>query len=459
MKARDAQKKQATRAKLKGKPGLNLENVTDEYEKDELRSPTEPAVENSRDKEIRYELENKSNSQFADSKNKNTGIFLADKTLLDQTDNFIKDDVSEEGWQKLFQKVVHHSVSAQAAGRLFSYKEVALAPPGVGSSDSSKGSDTSNIGNYTVNSTNVQLLAGSKNTVQLLKKTSSVHEEIVEDKEGNLDLSNEYENIGSLPNEAENQSNGSANPLPPEAEKQSDSETGKEPAKKLFAITPPYNPFTFPVFGSVPVPVHTEQGGIFSPSLSIASMIAVNPARRSPHQSATTRTPHGPRLSGGYNRSGNGVPRNKPFHNGEFNGDPNAYLAPSNGITFSQNGYPISLNGIETLPNGFLVSINGMLETQNGIPLSPVDLVEFSLVDSVEVPDKNQNEVEAKGSIEGSSNNLTVMASSTLQNVREEPRVSEVTQSDQSGGDEQSNCGPEETPTNKVAEDADILSA
>ncbi|CAI9761030.1 unnamed protein product [Fraxinus pennsylvanica] len=103
---------------------------------------------------------------------------------------------------------------------------------------------------------------------------------------------------------------------------------------------------------------------------------------------------------------------------------PNGYMAP-NDITFSPNGYPISPNDIETLPNGFPVSMN----------------------------DENQNEVEAEGSIEDSSSNLTVIASPTLQNVQEEPGVSEVTHSDQSGGNEKSHCGPEETPTDKVAED------
>ncbi|KAL2502423.1 Tetratricopeptide repeat (TPR)-like superfamily protein [Forsythia ovata] len=723
MKARDAQKKQA-RAKLKGKVDLNFERVTDEYQKDELHSPTEPVVENSSDKENRSELENKSEIQFADSTNKNSDIFLADKTPLDQIDDFVKDDVSEEGWQEAFPKgrspigrkpsgsrrpnlaklntnflntshpskprskpanftsprtssndnvaasglnphalkkfaksasfspklnnlsepatgkeksanpksapaspssnettkagSIVGSVSVQAAGKLFSYKEVALAPPGtivkavaeklpkessaenhqesketsvsetfknseevqaqktieeknplecikeieesveekkhehgdallaessqevstlaceekttdiltvttseaafesteggnghdsisgVGSCDSSKGSDTTIskneaietvVGNCTVTSTNVKHLAGLENTVQLLEKAASIPEETVADKEGNLHLPNENENNGSLPNEPENQSNGSANPLPPEVEKQSDAETGKEPAKKLSAAAPPFNPSTFPVFGSVPVPGHTEQGGILPPPVNIAPIIAVNPVRRSPHQSATARVPYGPRLSGGYSRSGNRVPRIKPFRNGEFNGDqsqfspptimnplaaefvpgqpwvpngypvaPNGYMAPPNGITFSPNGYPISPNGIATLPNGFPVSMNGMPETQNGLPVSPVDSVESSSVATVEVADENQNEVEAEtdevadenqneveaeGSIDGSSSNLTIIASPTSQNVQEEP------------GETMKNhiVDLKKTPTNKVAADTDTVSA
>ncbi|KAL2455850.1 Tetratricopeptide repeat (TPR)-like superfamily protein [Abeliophyllum distichum] len=719
MKARDAQKKQA-RAKLKGKVDLNFDRVTDEYQKDELPLPTEPVVENSSDKENRSELENKSEIQFADSTNKNNDIFLADKTPLDQTDDFVKDDVSEEGWQEAFPKgrspigrkpsgsrrpnlaklntnflntshpskprskttnftspktssndnaaasginphalkkfaksasfspklnilsgpatgkeksanpksapaspasnettkagSIVGSVSVQAAGKLFSYKEVALAPPGtivkavaeqlpkessaeeshqesketsvsetfknsekvqaqktieeknplecikeidesveekkhehgdallaessqevstlafeekttdiltvttsevaiesteggsghdsisgVGSCDSSKVSDTTIskneaietvVGNCTVTSTKVKHLAGLENTVQLLEKAASIPEETVADKEGNLHLPNENENNGSLPNEPENPSNESANPLPPEVEKQSDAETGKEPAKKLSAAAPPFNPSTFPVFGSVPVPGHTEQGGILPPPVNIAPIIAVNPVRRSPHQSATARVPYGPRLSGSYSRSGNRVPRIKPFRNGEYNGDqsqfspptimnplaaefvpgqpwvpngypvaPNGYMAPPNGITFSPNGYPISPNGIATLPNGFPVSMNGMPETQNGLPVSPVDSVESSPVATAEVADENENEVEAEGSIDGSSSNLTIIASPTSQNIQEEPGVSEGNHSDQSGDDEKSHCGPEETPTNKVAADTDIVSA
>ncbi|XP_022883180.1 protein TSS-like [Olea europaea var. sylvestris] len=711
MKAREAQKKQA-RAKLKGKVGSNCEGVTNEYEKDELHSPTEPVVENSSDKENRSELENKFDSQFADSTNTNTDTFLADKTLLDQTDDFVMDDVSEAGWQEAFPKgrspigrkpssswrpnlaklntnflntshpsknrskpanfksprtssnenaaasglsphaskklaksagfspklnnpsgaaaskeksanpksapgspasneatkagSIVGSASVQAAGKLFSYKEVALAPPGtivkavaeqlpkessaeenhqesketsvseafknskevqaqkmieeknplecvkemeesveqkkdehvdallaessqevstgaceekitvittaskseasvestddgnaqdsisVGSSDFSKGSDTNIVGNCTVTSTNVKLLADAENTVQLLEKAASIPKETMADKEGNLPLSNENENNGSLPNEAENQSNVIANPLPPEEEKQSDAETGKEPAKKLSATAPPFNPSTFLVFGSVPVPGHTEQGGLLPHPVNIAPVVAVNPVRRSPHQSATARVPYGPRLSGGYNRSGNRVTRNKPFNNGEFNGDqsqfspptimnplaaefvpgqpwvpngypvsPNGYMAASNGITFSPNGYPVSPNGIATLPNGFPVSMNGVLETQNGLPVSPVYSVESSSVATVEAAEENQNEVEAEaeGSVEGYSSNLTVIASPTSQNVQEGPRVSEETHSDQSGDNEKSRCGPEETPTEKVAEDPDIVSA
>ncbi|CAA2967445.1 TSS isoform X2 [Olea europaea subsp. europaea] len=711
MKAREAQKKQA-RAKLKGKVGINCEGVTNEYEKDELHSPTEPVVENSSDKENRSELENKFDSQFADSTNRNTDTFLADKTLLDQTDDFVMDDVSEAGWQEAFPKgrspigrkpssswrpnlaklntnflntshpsknrskpanfksprtssnenaaasglsphaskklaksagfspklnnpsgpaaskeksanpksapgspasneatkagSIVGSASVQAAGKLFSYKEVALAPPGtivkavaeqlpkessaeenhqesketsvseafknskevqaqkmieeknplecvkemeesveqkkdehvdallaessqevstgaceekitvittapkseasvestddgnaqdsisVGSSDFSKGSDTNIVGNCTVTSTNVKLLADAENTVQLQEKAASIPKETVADKDGNLPVSNENENNGSLPNEAENQSNVIANPLPPEEEKQSDSETGKVPAKKLSATAPPFNPSTFLVFGSVPVPGHTEQGGLLPHPVNIAPVVAVNPVRRSPHQSATARVPYGPRLSGGYNRSGNRVTRNKPFNNGEFNGDqsqfspptimnplaaefvpgqpwvpngypvsPNGYMATSNGITFSPNGYPVSPNGIATLPNGFPVSMNGVLETQNGLPVSPVYSVESSSVATVEAAEENQNEVEAEaeGSVEGYSSNLTVIASPTSQDVQEGPRVSEETHSDQSGDNEKSRCGPEETPTDKVAEDPDIVSA
>ncbi|KAL0345953.1 UNVERIFIED_CONTAM: protein TSS [Sesamum radiatum] len=102
IKARDAQKKQA-RAKLKGKMGPNWETETDEYHKDEVPSVNEPVAENSSDKENRSGLENKSESNFLDS-TKETDLFLADKAVSDEKNDFVNDDISEEGWQEAFPK-------------------------------------------------------------------------------------------------------------------------------------------------------------------------------------------------------------------------------------------------------------------------------------------------------------------------------------------------------------------
>ncbi|KAL2936460.1 Protein TSS [Bienertia sinuspersici] len=134
--------------------------------------------------------------------------------------------------------------------------------------------------------------------------------------------------------------------------------------------------------------------------------MAVSPIRRSPHQSATARVPYGPRLSGGYNRSGNKGNRIKPgIHNGEHMGDvnhfnppiimnphatefvpvqpwlPNGYPVSPNGYMGPPNGMPVSPNGYATMPtnvgaapnNDYQPSLKGIPEAQNGSPSSPND--------------------------------------------------------------------------------------
>ncbi|XP_050212325.1 protein REDUCED CHLOROPLAST COVERAGE 2 [Mercurialis annua] len=217
-------------------------------------------------------------------------------------------------------------------------------------------------------------------------------------------------------------------PIPTEGEKQDELEIGKETTKKLSAAAPPFNPSTVPVFGSVPVPVpgYKEHGGILPPPVNIPPMLAVNPVRRSPHQSATARVPYGPRLSGGFNRSGNRVPRNKPsFHNGEHNGylmvmNPHAAeFVPGqpwvpNGYPVSPNGYLASPNGLPLSPNGFSISPTGNLESPNGYPTSldgssPVSSVETPTYTSTDL-DAAENKTEAveEGCTEDSSTEVVV---------------------------------------------------
>ncbi|KAL5547598.1 hypothetical protein UlMin_002829 [Ulmus minor] len=185
-------------------------------------------------------------------------------------------------------------------------------------------------------------------------------------------------------------------PVPTEGEKQNEPESGKE-TKKLSAAAPPFNPSTIPVFGTIPVQGYKDHGGILPPPINIPPMLTVNPVRRSPHQSATARVPYGPRLSGGLNRGGNRVSRNKStYHNGEHTGDgnhfspprimnphavefvpgqawvPNGYPVSPNGYLAPQNGYPMSPNGIPLSPTGYPASLNGVPVTQNGFPVSPV---------------------------------------------------------------------------------------
>uniref|UniRef100_A0A1J3JXP1 Clustered mitochondria protein n=1 Tax=Noccaea caerulescens TaxID=107243 RepID=A0A1J3JXP1_NOCCA len=174
--------------------------------------------------------------------------------------------------------------------------------------------------------------------------------------------------------------NGDSSPKSSEAadgEKQEASEAQKEMSKKLSASAPPYTPTTIPIFGSIAVPGFKEHGGILPSPLNIPPMLPVNHVRRStPHQSVTARVPYGPRLSGGgYNRSGNRVPRNKPSFsnstesNGEANGprimNPHAAEFIPSQPWVVPNGYPVS-------PNGYLASPNGAEIMQNGYPLSPV---------------------------------------------------------------------------------------
>ncbi|XP_062078483.1 protein REDUCED CHLOROPLAST COVERAGE 2 isoform X2 [Humulus lupulus] len=165
--------------------------------------------------------------------------------------------------------------------------------------------------------------------------------------------------------------------VPTEGEKQDEAETGKESTKKLSAAAPPFNPTTIPIFGTIPVPGFKEHGGILPPPINIPPMLTVNPVRRSPHQSATARVPYGPRLSGGFNRAGNRVSRNKStYHNGEHIGDGNHFSPPRimnphaaefvPGQPWAPNGYPVSPNGYLTSPNGYPVSPNGYPTSLNG---------------------------------------------------------------------------------------------
>ncbi|EOA18408.1 hypothetical protein CARUB_v10006951mg [Capsella rubella] len=188
--------------------------------------------------------------------------------------------------------------------------------------------------------------------------------------------------LKTVDGETENLPNGDSSPkssIAVDGEKQDACEAQKEMSKKLSASAPPYTPTTIPIFGSIAVPGFKDHGGILPSPLNMPPMLPVNHVRRStPHQSVTARVPYGPRLSGGgYNRSGNRVPRNKPsFSNStESNGEANQFNGPRimnphaaefiPSQPWVSNGYPVP-------PNGYLVSPNGAEITQNGYPLSPV---------------------------------------------------------------------------------------
>ncbi|CAK7338137.1 unnamed protein product [Dovyalis caffra] len=622
MKAREAQKK--ARAKVKGKPGQNGDTISDEYQKDEILSPTYPVVENSSDKE------NKSETQFAEPRNEKSDSGLPDQSLLKRSDDMTQEEDSDEGWQeavpkgrsptsrkfsgsrrpslaklntnfmnvpqssrfrgkpfaspktspndpaastgltvpvpKKFVKSASFSpkvndsgvstggaeksgnpksapgtpasteqvakaspISVQAAGKMFSYKEVALAPPGTivkavaeqlpkGNLPMEPGTQGSNETAATdVTSGEVTALKAAEvqkfqkpegerqlpasegmiSPVDQEKETESAVEDRKDTEDGgaeiktgavkvttpeagnisvlgneNLDTSKDpntlssptevpesraseglpaaspdlepqstsTENAGLLEKDASttnekaedentqdpSNDNANAKTLSTEGGKQDEAETGKETTKKLSAAAPPFNPSTIPVFGSVTVPGFNDHGGLLPPPV-IPPLLTVNPVRRSPHQSATARVPYGPRLSGGYNRSGSRVPRNKPsFHNGEQTGDGNHFSPPRimnphaaefvpaqpwvpNGYPLLQNGYMATTNGLPVSPNGFPlsptsipVSPDGYAAPFNGFPASPVSSVETPTLVSVD-GGENKSEATSENGTENSA--------------------------------------------------------
>lgn len=216
-------------------------------------------------------------------------------------------------------------------------------------------------------------------------------------------------NVDCLEKDTDKQVNAIANSVP--AVTEGEAENGKDTTKKLSAAAPPFNPSTVPIFGSVAILGLPEQGGILPQPVNIPPMLTVNPVRRSPHQSATARVPYGPRLAGGYNRSGSRVSRNKPaFHNVEHTVDGNHFMPPlimnPHAAEFvpSQpwvpNGYPVAPNGYIASTNNFPISPDGTQvapTTQNDIPLSPVS-PENSPLATVEVAAESQYDVEADNS-------------------------------------------------------------
>lgn len=411
------------------------------------------------------------------------------------------------------------SVSVHAAGKVFSYKEVALAPPGtIVKAVAEKNSAEENLqpikettkeeekaveivkeingttkekeiklddavtgsavettvekkecdnGKESATSEGLNSTASMKEETNDLESPASVEsdasglkEKEVEEDKKKADSCNESESgsVGLVKDEEVNQVNGSPTPSPTEGEKQVDSEIGKEPTKKLSAAAPPYTPTTVPVFGTIPLPGYTEHGGILPPPVNIAPVLTVNPVRRSPHQSATARVPYGPRLSGGYNRSGSRVPRNRPaFHNGENNGDfnlsrimnphanefvpghswvtsgysvaPNGYIA-QNGVPFTANGFPLSPNGSDgfpPLPNG----------TQNGVPVSSLDPADSPAAENAEVDEEEEEEASnhagEEDNVQESSSEATAIPTEVSQveeKVDEETHCDEIVEND-----------------------------
>ncbi|XP_076943593.1 protein REDUCED CHLOROPLAST COVERAGE 2-like [Bidens hawaiensis] len=297
------------------------------------------------------------------------------------------------------------SISVKEAGKHFSYKEVALAAPGtiVKAVTEKLPKDPSAV-------TTVVTEKEPETDIEKLDKEDEKKEEtevVVEPEPEKADPEKvEPENPDPeklAPDSADSdekddlkevEDSESGQDGPKEEKSPTDGENGKEITKKLSAAAPPFNPSNIPVFGSLPIPLN-DHGGILPPPVSIPTMVTVNPARRSPHQSATARVPYGPRLAGGYNRSANRVPRNKPVFEHVVDGT-GSLLSPPKimnphaaefvpGQPWVHNGYLVSPEGYPLSPNGYPLAINGFASGQTGFPVSPVDSV-VSPVDSVESP-------------------------------------------------------------------------
>ncbi|KAI3982193.1 hypothetical protein MKX01_019099 [Papaver californicum] len=340
-------------------------------------------------------------------------------------------------------------VNVQSAGKLLSYKEVALAPPGtivkavveqqsisitksvqIDERDE-KGGDkkvqslgevlpqpsvsTKDIkvpmfcekdkeGNSNVTESSPKI----KNDVSEEKETNSM-EVVVSKHEGSESLKNSVsdtipfevksntEDGTNVKEKVAGEGEGSVHNLPDgdeivksspvEGEKQEESEARKEMNKKLSAAAPPFNPTMVPIFGTIPAPAYKDLGGILPPPVNFPPMMTVNPIRKSPHQSATTRVPYGPRLSGGY-RSANRIPRGKPsYQNGEHAAVDGTHFSTPRiimnahaaefvpGQAWVSNGFPVSpndsLESVPVSPNDFPESPNGILLLPNDVPASP----------------------------------------------------------------------------------------
>ncbi|CAI0394281.1 unnamed protein product [Linum tenue] len=363
-------------------------------------------------------------------------------------------------------------ISVQAAGKLFSYKEVALAPPGtivkavaeqVQVLPPPKEGTRSREPSPEISATPTTDSSSSKNGEEGTKPPPPQTEQSAETKEaetkpaetrasatadevGIQESGNAVEeevsstNVGLPQSAAAPDEQQEAEEILQPGEKQSEAENGKEGTKKLSAAAPPFNPSQIPTtaaiiptFGSVGVPAFKDHGGILPPPVNIPPMLSVNPVavRRSPHQSsATARVPYGPRLAGGYNRSGgnNRVPRNnKHFHTAGENvpaGDGNQLSPPRimnphaaefiPGQTWLPNGYPAgSPNGYlaapPTMTNGFPVSPTGIPLSPNGYPVAPMNGFQesppVSPVEATATAENNQTETAAEksGGVESSS--------------------------------------------------------
>ncbi|KAK4775252.1 hypothetical protein SAY86_010187 [Trapa natans] len=328
---------------------------------------------------------------------------------------------------------IGNPVSARGVGKLFSYKEVALAPPGsivkaVSEPLSKEDLGTEEMLQMVQNKVEVSEAEETKELMEEMDKLEdfALSKTVIEKSNFIDSHDSEYFQPVHLTNERQEKSregysviftdtentespNGSETKLlerdmktekeetteedrssqavlcgdddklsPPEGANQEALEMVKEMTKKLSAAAAPFNPSSVPVFGSisvpapipVPVPGYKDHGGILPPPVNIAPMIAVNHVRRSANQSATARVPYGPRLSGSYNRASNRVPRTKQFHN----------VGDHPGTDMNSHFSPpriMNPHAVEFVPgqpwvsNEFPLSPSSYLTSPNGMPVFP----------------------------------------------------------------------------------------
>ncbi|XP_066322804.1 protein REDUCED CHLOROPLAST COVERAGE 2-like isoform X2 [Miscanthus floridulus] len=200
-----------------------------------------------------------------------------------------------------------------------------------------------------------------------------------------------------------------------ESEKNDTAREGAKETSKLSAAAAPFNPSSVPAFGSMAVPGFREHGGLLPSPANVPPMLSI-PLRKHPHQSATARVPYGPRLAGGYNRSGHRGLRKKPvLTSGEAPTETNT-SAPR---VMNPNA-PEFVPGQSRSPNGHPASPNGPLASPGGIPSSPQDLLSSpdSTVESPVTPSPQVSEC-SQISPEGNdaSSGINVEGGGVKQNV------------------------------------------
>ncbi|KQK01113.1 protein TSS isoform X1 [Brachypodium distachyon] len=209
---------------------------------------------------------------------------------------------------------------------------------------------------------------------------------------------------------------------PSGSEKNDSPEGAKETTSKLSAAAAPFSPSTVPAFGSMAVPSFREHGGLLPSPANVPPMLSI-PLRKHPHQSATARVPYGPRLAGGFNRSGHRVPRSKP-------------VLPSGEVLPELSTSPKVMNphaaefvpGQSRSPNGHSVSPNdGSIQASpHERPSSPDNIVESPMTASPQVSESSQTSPDGKDTPSG----IDVETGSENQNKEEMNKNNQVESED-----------------------------